>query len=267
MLSFLLALVLMFLPGLAEASNDSLQNQPYVDLDVRGISYRLILVSTALLALILFITVLIKKRSEAVKRLLFWSMTTVIIGATAFLTGLTIMANQLSWSKGPIHWHADFEIWNCGEGIELVDPSGFSNRVGSPEFHEHNDKRIHFEGVVMNQADATLGTFFNEVGGELTSQRMDIQTPEGMQSLASGQRCADGQTAQLQTFVYTVNDDNTYSQRKVNNPASYIMSHESQVPPGDCIIFEFGPVVNRTDRLCQSYETANITGKLKGEVQ
>jgi hypothetical protein len=47
--------------------------------------------------------------------------------------------------------------------------------------------------------------------------------------------------------------DTEYVQTKVSNPASLVISPESTVPPGDCIILEFGKKRSYTDKLCEQF--------------
>ena len=107
----------------------------------------LIYVSVVFFFLVAY-AVLKKKQSKHEKHILFWSMVVVLGSATLYLAAYTLTVTLLSVTNGPVHWHADFEFWACGEKLDLKDPEGFFNRVGSPVFHEHNDDRIHVEGVV-----------------------------------------------------------------------------------------------------------------------
>ena len=83
--------------------------------------------------------------------------------------------------------------------------------------------------------------------------------------LTSGSVGADVQVAQMQVFVYQTDSDDYYSQTKIVDPARYIISPYSAVPKGDCVIVEFGPMRDRTDKVCKSYQVAEKIGKLKGE--
>ena len=65
--------------------------------------------------------------------------------STGILIGSTIYLNTNSDSGGPVHWHADIEFWACGNEIELRDPTGFSNKIGTGTLHEHDDHRIHLD--------------------------------------------------------------------------------------------------------------------------
>jgi len=191
------------------------------------------------------------------------ALTTVL--STAYLAFSTINLNVTSSSGGPVHWHADFEIWNCGTEVNLKDPTGaWSNKIGTATLHEHNDKRIHLEGVVVERTDASLGRFFQVVGGEINSQFAIVPTNEGPLKLINGQSC-NGKPAALQVFAYRVTGKN-YRQEKVANPESFIIAPQSQVPSGDCIIVEFDNPKSKTDKLCRSYQVAKQIGKLGAEV-
>ena len=153
-------------------------------------------------------------------------------------------------------------MFHCGNKIDLEDPTGFSNKIGTSTLHEHNDFRIHLEGVVVEEEDQSLGKFFHVIGGNISKDSLSAPTTNGMLTVKNGDLCPDGTSGTLNVFVYrTVNK--TYVQQKVNDPASYIYAPESQVPSGDCIIIEYGPEKNSTDKLCTSYQVAESLGKIK----
>lgn len=244
----------------------------------------------SLIMAVLTIAALLLKKNKAAKLPLFVMMAATLIGSTVLLFGSTIYLNVKSESGGPVHWHTDIEFWACGSELELRDPRGlFSNKIGTATYHEHNDKRIHLEGVVVRKKeDASLRKFMDVIGGYIGQDRIgiplnedsrqwfatgdkvdgDIQSTDNVEQLKNsvqpskdgpvmelinGQRCGS-EPAELQAFVYTFDKKTkTYTQRKLDNPAEYVMREESVVPPGDCVIVEFEPYKDRTDRLCQQY--------------
>jgi hypothetical protein len=234
--------------------------QQDLELQIGAISLRVVAVASIIIVILILYSSLAKSRSNV----LFGGIAFTAIAASLFLIGSTIYLNIVSSSKGPVHWHADFEIWDCGRQIELLDPQGLlSNKVGTPTLHEHNDKRVHLEGVVVNRDDASLGKFFRVVGGELSKNSLVVPTDHGKVPLISGRDC-DGQPAQLQAFLYRTKDGGKhYTQAKLSDPASYIIKDDSQVPPGDCVIFEFDRPKQTTDKMCQSWQVAKSLGKIK----
>lgn len=271
--------------GLFEAGSD-LEGQ------ISSLSARITVGSALALILLTVGAALLKDRVPRLKLPLFVAMATIIIGSTLFLGASTVYLNAQSDSGGPVHWHADFEVWACGNELELKDPFEFlSNKVGSATFHEHNDHRIHLEGVVVDESvDATLGKFFHVIGGGLTDSALvvplndegaifeDEIDGDGPSSPApaevepylvydddgryarflGGQTCGD-QPAYLQVFVYHYDEANkTYAQAKLSDPADYSISREPNVPPGDCIIFEFDVMKDQTDKLCEQYGVRDV---------
>jgi hypothetical protein len=64
-------------------------------------------------------------------------------------------------------------------------------------------------------------------------------------------------------FVYHYDaKDKTYTQTKLDDPAHYAISGQSEVPPGDCVIFEFAPPKDHSNKLCEQY---GIRDKIKCE--
>ncbi|MEX1051952.1 MAG: hypothetical protein WEC83_01025 [Patescibacteria group bacterium] len=231
-------------------------------------SLQTVYVAAIALGLLLLVAILLRNPAESAKRVLFWSIASITIISTGLLVGMTIYLNHTSVTKGPVHWHADFEIWACGVKQDLLDPTGLSNKIGSPTLHEHDDLRIHVEGVVVEYPDVNLGAFFETIGGGLTGQSLTFPTNAGHESFTNGQSCPGStETAELQVFAVTADLQNrTYSQHKLTDPAAYRFAQHSQVPPGDCLILEFAEPKNRTDKLCQSYQVAKVTGELTIEV-
>ncbi len=208
---------------------------------------------------------------EKLKIFLFSTITIIVLLNTLYLTGSTLYINHKSVSDGPVHWHADFEIWNCGNQVNLKDPTGLSNSIGEPVVHEHNDNRIHIEGAILSMEEASLGYFFQAIGGNLQNNQAELLSPinklvvpinDGYLTMKNGNNCLDNQPGHLQVFVYkTVNG--VYTQQKLVDLPGYVISPQSQIPPGDCIIIEFDKLKGSTNKLCESYQVAEEGGKIK----
>ncbi len=207
--------------------------------------------------------------SELTKWFLFLGMAIPIIAATLYSAGSTLYLNTASASGGPVHWHTDLEIWNCGKLLDLKEPEGFSNRIGTALFHEHGDNRIHIEGVISDSRQVALQNFFAVVGGHLSNDHLVFPTDAGLVELETGHFCPDGQQGVLQAFLYrVVNPEDTkhwiYQQEKLENFALYVPAPYGTIPPGDCLILEFGPTRATTNKLCESYTVAEQRGELRG---
>jgi len=257
---------------------------------INRISIITVVAATVLLIILVILAInVVKRKKKAWKAPVFIAILIVVIGTTFGISGSTIYLNIKSATSGPIHWHADFEIWACGNELELRDPIGaLSNKIGTATYHEHNDKRIHLEGVpVTLPDDASLGKFMHVVGGELTKDKMIVplndskyfETDKGEEdgdgsgapyadqldqfisttkdgkvaTFTNGQTCGN-QASEVQVFIYKYNEkEKTYSQTKLADPANYDITGKSEVPPGDCVIFEFSPAKDRTNKLCKQY--------------
>ncbi len=264
----------------------------FADLEQQVTSLALKTVAYASLVMVVcvLLAALLKHRGNRVKIPLFAVMATTLVGSALLLFGSTIYLNTKAESKGPVHWHADIEFWACGSEVELRNPHGtLSNKIGTATYHEHNDKRIHLEGVVVKKSeDASLGKFMRVTDGFLQDDAIAIplnddqaewfvsgdqidgdkqsfanaeqlkryvkQADKGpVMQLTSSQSCGD-QRGELQVFVYSYNkQDKTYKQTKLGRPTDYVMRDESVVPPGDCVIVEFDKSKPKTDKLCRQY--------------
>lgn len=233
-----------------------------LDTIIRDNSITFTIWASILLIILTVISALIKKQNHIVKVILFTSMIAIISLNTLYLAVSTIYKNERSITKGPVHWHADMEVWDCGKEKDLIDPVGWSNKIGTPVLHEHNDKRMHVEGVVLTDDYASLGNFFNVIGGRITQYELTYPAVDGTIARAHGDDC-NGAPGMVQVFVYKTEGD-TFKQEKLLNPEDYILSGDSGVPPGDCIIVEFDSTIkDKTDKLCQSYKVQEQLGKIK----
>ena len=226
---------------------------------MNGVSL-VLLFSSLIIGALLIVALLKKEQSEWLKLFLFAGIVGAAAFATVYLTAYTIMENQRSATGGPVHWHADFEIYSCGQPVKLKNPSGLSNRIGTPLLHEHGDGRIHVEGTVGNLKDVALGKFFESLGGKLTNNLLLLPTDQGEFAMQNWQDCP-GETTKpaLQIFVYKI-AGREIIQEKLLDLAGYILTPASKIPPGDCLIIEFGPPKAKTDKMCTFYKLAIQNG-------
>ena len=235
---------------------------------IKDSSVWVILIAAVIVAILTIIAIYTKNKTEGKKILLFISITIPIIIATLYLAISTIYLNVISETSGPVHWHADFEIWNCGEFVDLEDPTGLSNRIGSSVLHEHGDFRIHVESVLVEKRHADLHTFFEVIGGSLTERSIVIPTNTSLLQVKNGDLCK-GKPGKLQVFLYRITNPSPlkktgflYEQIKLEDFEDYVLSPWANIPPGDCIIIEFDEVKDSTDRMCESYRAALKRGDL-----
>ena len=153
----------------------------------------------------------------------------VVVFVSLYLAITTIHTNLISFTKGPVHWHADYEIWICNQEISLPEPKGMSNELGTDTLHSHNDNRIHVEGALMGPKQASLGAFFNAIGGYLSDDELKVNADNGLIAKHNGDFCND-QPAKLYVFV---------NGQLINDPSNYVIAPYEKVPPGDKIKFIF----------------------------
>lgn len=233
--------------------------EPALDQVIRTNSINFTLWAILLLAILTVLSIIFKK-SESFKYILFSAFAVAALANTIYLSGSTIYLNQKSQTGGPIHWHADFGIYNCGQKVNIKDPQGFSNKTGEEVVHEHNDERMHFEGVLLDMHDASIGHFFESLGGSMSNSHLTVPTNEGLLTLQDGSLC-NGKSASFQVFVFKTEGD-VFFQQKLKDPQNYVISPEDNVPPGDCVIIERDQTKDRTDKLCNFYKVAKEKGEL-----
>ena len=157
------------------------------------------------------------------KKVVFACIVIPIVAGTLYLAGTTVYLNLISETGGPVHWHADYEVWACGVKYELADPHGLDNKVGSPVLHEHNDNRIHVEGVLLHREDASLNEFFRVIGGGFDGTTLSLPTNDGIKTWKNGDLCA-GKPGKWYTFV-----------NGQLSESNHVLAGYTDVPPGDII--------------------------------
>lgn len=248
----------------------------------RNISDLSIAVVSAAVILLMFLVVaavITHQRWPKFKGPLFTLIVLVTVVTTLTLGSVTVAHNISSPTAGPVRWGADYQIWACGNQLDLRDPRGLlGNRTGTPTLYEKNDGRIHYDGTPNElPGDASLGKFMQIVGGEISDSSLVIPlndkdgfigtpaAPEQIESyirtnrdgvfagFVNGQLCGS-EKAEVQVFVYSYDEaSKTYTQNKLTHPANYELSHSNISPPGDCVIIEFAPPKDKTNHLCASY--------------
>jgi len=179
-----------------------------------------------LIAIILFS----KQMKNSAKKIVYFLVVIVVGFVTLYLVITTLHLNYISDTKGPVHWHADFEIWVCDEKLHLAKPKAmFSNKQGTNILHAHEDSRIHVEGVLLDKQQASLGSFFHSVGGSLSDDGIRVPTDEGLIVAHEGDNC-NGSPGKLYVFV---------NGNLIDDAPAYVISPYEEVPPGDRIKFVF----------------------------
>lgn len=254
----LLVLILLVIlsVNLIYAHGNEIEEKTYLKELLIGVS--VITLSAALLS------VKKKKLKNNEKIFLFAVISVPILIVTFYLAYSTVKLNLDSDTKGPVHWHADIEFWVCGKKLDLKDPEGLFNRVGNPVFHEHNDDRIHVEGVVKDLSKVSLHNFFGVVGLEIEETYFKFHDAKLGEVVAEN---CNGEKAKTQFFLYKIiNPEDTknwvYKLEKTNE--EYIISKHQTVPPGDCIIIEFDEEKQTTSHICESYNVPVKNGELRG---
>jgi len=268
--------ILLFLIGAFSIVNLALAHgaEPSLSDKIVETSKSVVTISSILIILLVLMAVgrLGKEAGEGnnfFKGVIFFPIVIIVLGATFYLSASTIYLNMVSETGGPVHWHADFRIFKCGQELFLEEPTGLSNRIGKSDLHEHGDGRIHIEGVVVKRGDFSLHKFFEAINGNLTAKELSFPGKNTFEKMVAGEPCpgdlgeSEVGPTQIQVFLYKTEGD-TIRQSKLENFEGYVPSPYSQIPPGDCIIFEYGPEIkNRTENICNFTEIGIKEGKYK----
>jgi hypothetical protein len=182
-----------------DVSIEEIHSNPWAYLGIPE-PLNVLLICSLLSGLAIFYSIFVKSVSDNAKKIVFFAITAPIAISTIYLVAATVLLNNASETQGPVHWHADFEVWVCGEKFELIDPTGLDNKVGSPTIHEHNDNRMHVEGVLIKKQEASLRNFFIQVGGNFDETSLTLPTNDGVRTWKNGEPC-NGRPAKWHAFV------------------------------------------------------------------
>ncbi len=172
-----------------------------------------------------------EKLGRAGKKTAFAAIAGVSALATLYLIYKIVLLFTASASGGPVHWHADFEVWACGERISLEEAGGWSTRVGPLLLHHHGDDRMHVEGVVRDFKDVTVGKFFEAIGGKFTADVLALRDGKGvLRAWQNGDECSDGRSGALKFFVNGLPNGQF---------GEYNIAKETDIPPGDVLKIVF----------------------------
>ena len=238
--AFLLVLVLALIPGVyAHADEEASETftNPLTYIAIAGI----------ITLIVISIVVAAKNRlHDRAKKILFLCFALSVAAATLYLAAYTVYENVASVTQGPVHWHADYEVWICDKRLELIDPRFPSNKIGSPLLHEHNDDRIHIEGVIDELHHVNLGSYFAAIGGGLASDELAFPSTKGRIGVKNTDAC-NNNPATLKVYV---------NGKKSDDPVNYVPYPHPYVPPGDCIIILFDESnATTTEKICASWQT------------
>ncbi len=232
---FLLFVVLSFVFAVAHGEEEAASPPTYLPIDPFPLAlYVFALVLFVVAASLLFPSLLTPSR----KKMAFLAIAVPVGAVTLYLAASTVYLNLTSESGGPVHWHADFEIWLCGEKAQLPHADLPANYVGTPVLHYHDDNRIHVEGVVVKKEDIALHRFFEAIGGELSGTSITVPL-EGDRQVAysNGNVCPNGRPGRLKLFVKNHETGTFYEEPALED---YVIKPHFEVPPGDYlkIVFE-----------------------------
>lgn len=115
-----------------------------------------------------------KRKKELKSKAIKYAIIGVIVLLAVF--GMYKVVNNIKsfqpYYEGFFHWHANFDVYMCGEKQEIRCPGSM---CGIMLTHHHNDNLIHTEGsLIAKKEDVSLGKFFDRIGITFTeTQLMD----------------------------------------------------------------------------------------------
>ncbi len=227
-----------------EEGNDVAAAEKPGKIDMTDPSLYVILTSVLLIVLTVYMLFIGTKKTHKKKKLFFWMIVVPVVFSSLYLAGHTIYENSISETKGPVHWHADYEVWVCGNRLDLIDPKFPENKIGSPLFHEHNDDRMHVEGTIIDIDEVNLESYFKVIGGELHEGHLRYNAIDNKYDMETGDLC-NGEPGSLKVYI---------NGKRTEDYEEYIIYPNSYVPPGDCIIVSFDETnTSTTEKICESW--------------
>ncbi len=135
-----------------------------------------------------------------------WAAGLVLVALLAW--GVTSVEPRPTGSvtDGPVHWHADLQVFVCGERQDLSHLGSQNSHHGTPLLHTHGDNQIHVEGEVRSWDTLTLGNYFDTIGVELSNTSLMDKTegdtcqgePGSISVSVNGENVSDYQDYRIQ---------------------------------------------------------------------
>jgi len=209
-----------------------------------------IILSGIWLVILTIFSIISGDKIENYKKLVFLMMVIPVVLSSLYLAGDTIYGNVISETGGPVHWHADYEVWVCGEKLDFADPGGLKSKIGSSTFHEHNDDRVHFEGTPKKISDINLKNYFSIIGGELNQGHIIYPTNDKIIEYKDNDACPGESLGTLKVYINGELEEDF---------EDYVIYPDSSVPPGDCVIIVFDETSSDlTEKVCTSWQVAGL---------
>ena len=125
--SILVFLVLIVFSFNVTAHGDEEEQEDELDIvsDLKNISYKLIIAASVIVIVVIAVSIASKPKTEKAKIFLFLGIAVPTLIATIFSAGSTVYLNINSETKGPVHWHADFEDTHKADGLILLGYGDF----------------------------------------------------------------------------------------------------------------------------------------------
>ncbi len=122
----------------------------------------------------------LNSRKKLTKKIINWGIVAIIVLGIVFLfyRAATISSNFESYTDGPVHWHADFNVFLCGNRVDFSSLGSAGSMAGPMLLHTHGDHKIHIEGLVSRAGDIAVGNFFRGIGHRFSSSGFDDYTNE-----------------------------------------------------------------------------------------
>ncbi|MFB6242236.1 MAG: hypothetical protein ABEJ36_05570 [Candidatus Nanosalina sp.] len=223
------------------------------------------------------------------KNLLMNGFLIAVLVPSLYTAGAFLHQSQTSWSGGEIHYHADYEVVVETDGklktLDLVDPTQFckeakhqssfmcklSDRTGTTRYHEHNDNRIHLEGIFEKKEEATLAAYFETFDGELSNTRLAYPTNDGWFNISESRdkslkivvNRGTGGNRHWCVIGNEVSRENTcvnpYTGKLATSPSKYIVSPHKKGPSLDDIFIIYDSSTAR-----EALSDLKSDGKYKG---
>lgn len=226
-------------------------------------------------AILLLLTIFAIRQKNPSYKLPLFVCFSVLIGGTSLTlatSGINLVANS---PTGPTDRQSDVSFWLCDRELNLRSYPAYSqNYLGSPVRFTKNDV-FYYQGIPTSQSDMELGTIADDLNGYLSNASMvlplkekqpfkdglpigDLQKfintrKDGIYSNAvSNTSCNDNQFAEVQLFEFIYDPiSQDFKQRKIDQVSSYVLSdNQTNIPT--CILVEFAPSKDKTDKFCKS---------------
>lgn len=244
---------------------------------------KVMIVAFGVLFLLLAFAAPLHKRYHFTKKHFYTTITAIIFSVTVALIVGNIVLITNSSQNGLSRRYGSIYVSACGQSVEILPQNRYSASAGNGTYTINTDGTMQYLGYMQpGTYDASLGSFFNGIGGALSAnvvtlplgakQQREIDSSlqlsqfvksnilgESYLELRSGEACTLAPSmVNIYVYSYTASSDSYERAKLTQHPENYVLSDQT-FAHRDCVVVFFGEPREAGGIDCQGYPGVNTS--------